>query len=312
LPKTPRPFWLPASSFYFLAAAVAMAFFFFVWGVLHDGDEPMPYVPAGIGASVVLAGAVFLREIVLRNARDRYLLTQKRLDYNLKTVTQRPPPPASEAKLTIERNAEIIRQIQKKSDAAKVLMKLSEGHSEVAEICAEYLRINKKALETIGAGSPRLAALMRGKQLIGALHKYHLLAWAEIESRNLTQDAKNRVTMLEKTETAQKALNVLNAALVSYPQERRLIESEEAVREYIVSIKVAHWIEEAERAAFKGNHKRAVSLYQDALFFIAREEVKSQEFQQIAEKINGEIDRLREYSPNSELLETPDNEREND
>lgn len=290
--KYRRPFWLPASNYYILAAAVAIASFFLIWGILHEGDDNAPWVPAGMGASLVLIGAVFLREIVLRKARNRYLLAQRRLDFTLDTATLHTKATATEKKLTLEKNAEIIRQIQKKSDAAKILMKLSEGHREVFELCGEYLEINRQELANVGAGSPRLAALKRGRDVVRELHKFHLLTWAEIESRELTLDAKNRATIAEKTETAQKALNVLQTALQHYPDEQRLIESEEAVREFVTSIRVAHFIEQAERSAFKGNYKRAISHYKDALFFLARENKQSAETDLLAEKINLEIQKI--------------------
>jgi hypothetical protein len=126
------------------------------------------------------------------------------------------------------------------------------------------------------------------------LHKFHLLAWAEIESRSLTQDAKNRATISEKVESAQKALTVLESALQFYPEEARLFESAELIREYIGSIKVSNLIEEAERAAFKGNNKRAISIYRDALFSLARENSQNESNRIIADKINGEIEKLRE------------------
>jgi tetratricopeptide (TPR) repeat protein len=291
-----RPFWLPASNYYILAAAVAIASFFLVWGILHDGDDA-PWVPAGIGASLILIGAVFLREIVLRKARNRYLLAQKRLDFTLDSASLHTKNSAPEKKLTLEKNAEIIKQIQKKSDAAKVLMRLSEGHQEVFELCGEYLEINRRELVNVGAGSPRLAALRRGREIVGEVHKFHLLAWAEIESRQLTQDARNRATIIEKIETAQRALNVLQTALQYYPNERQLIESEEAVREFVTSIRVAHFIEQAERSAFKGNYKRAVSHYKDALFFLARENKQSKDTHLLAEKINLEIQKILEMPP---------------
>jgi len=277
-----------------LAAAVAIAFFFLVWGILHEGEEQAPWIPAGIGSSLVLIGAVFLREIVLRKARNRYLLVQKRLDYNLDSATLHTRNNTVEKKLTLEKNAEIIRQIQKKSEAAKILMKLPDGHQEVFKLCSEYLEINKTELENAGAGSPRIAGLRRGREITKELHKFHLLAWAEIESRQLTQEAKNRGTITEKTETAQKALHVIQTALQFYPSERQLVESEEAVREFVTSIRVAHFIEQAERSVFKGNFKRAVSHYKDALFFLARENKPSRETDLLAEQINSEIQKILE------------------
>jgi len=174
------------------------------------------------------------------------------------------------------------------------LMKLSDGHLEVFKLCREYLEINKSELVNVGAGSPRLAGLRRGREIVKDLHRFHLLTWAEIESRHLTQDAKNRATTAEKTETAQKALNVIQTALHHYPNERRLIESEEAIKQFVTSIRVAHFIEQAERSAFKGNYKRAVSHYKDALYFLARENRQSKETDFLAEQINLEIQKILE------------------
>ena len=297
-----RPFWLPASNFYILAAAVAIASFFLIWGILHDGDEQAPWIPAGIGASLILIGAVFLREIVLRKARNRYLLVQKRLDYTLDTAQLHTKTNAVERKLTLEKNAEIIKQIQKKSEAARILMKLSDGHREVFELCREYLEINRRELENVGAGSPRLAGLRRGKEIVQELHKFHLMAWAEIEARELTQDAKNRATIAEKTETAQKALGVIQTALQHYPEEPRLVESEEAVKGFVTSIRVAHFIEQAERSAFKGNYKRAVSHYKDALYFLARENKQTEETNRLAAQINLEIEKILGITPKKRNL----------
>jgi len=292
--KYRRPFWLPASNYYILSAAVAIAFFFLVWGILHEETDDISYIPAGIGASLVLVVAVFLREVVLRKARNRYLIAQRQLDYNLNNLAFHRPPNHNPNKLTVEKNAAIIAEIRKKSEAAQVLGKLSDGHWEVFGMCNEYLEINAAEIENVGVGSPRLAALRRGKEIIGELHHYHLLSWAEIESRALTQEAKNNVTISEKLKTAQKALTVLDSALQFYPNDRKLKESESALKEFAASIRVSHQIERAERAAFKGNYKRAISHYRDALFFLARENVRQEEKEIIAEKINSEILKLRE------------------
>ena len=296
-----RPFWFPASSYYVLAAAAAIAFFFFVWGILQEGDDETPWVVAGIGACFVLGGAAAVREIFLRKARNRFLLAERQLENNLKNFPA-PIRTGDEAvKLTLESNAAIVKQIQKKSEAARVLGKFSSGHLEVFEVCNEYLSINEKQLGTIGVGSPRLPGLLRGRDVVGALHRYHLLSWAEIEARSLTQKARNYVTISEKLNTAQEALGVLNSALQFYPGETRLKESEAVLKEFISSIKVSHWIEQAERATFKGNYKRAISLYRDALFFLAREPVETKDHQAIAEKINAEIESVRGLAAKKEI-----------
>jgi hypothetical protein len=104
----------------------------------------------------------------------------------------------------------------------------------------------------------------------------------------------------------------MNSALHFYPKETRLIESETILKDFIASIKVSHWIEQAERAAFKGNSKHAVSLYQDALFFLDREQVKAEERDAIAERINFEIESLRKLSAKKEIKKESAKKLKND
>lgn len=286
---------------------MAIATFFLVWGILHDGEDHAPWVTAGISASVVLVAAVFLREIVLRRARNRFLLVQRRLDYNLDSAVARTSTSAGEArKLSVERNNSLIRAIQRKSDAARVLMTLGDGHYEVFDMCRAYLDVNKRELDNAGAGSPRLVSLLKGKKVVEEIQRFHLLTWAEIESKHLTLEARNRTSMVDKTENAQKAVNVIRHALEHYPDEARLRESEKAVSEFLVSLRVGHFIERAERSAFKGHRKRAVSHYKDALYFLAREADPSQETEALAEKINEEIQKLLEIPTSSKNLGTFD------
>lgn len=298
-----RPFWLPASNYYILTLSATVAFFFLVWGIFHEGDEETPFIVAGIGASLVLGSAVVIREIFLRKARHRYLLVERKLDYNVKNFSL--PSKLSNNdfdKLTLEKNAAIVKEIQKKSETVRGLGNFSNGHLEVFEICNKYLSVAEKQLETVRVGSPRLAGLRRGREIVSELHRYHLLSWAEIEARELTQKARIYVTVSEKLNTAQEALNIVESALQFYPQEARLTESESALRDFIASIKISHWIEQAERSVYKGNYKRAISLYRDALFFLDREDLKNEDREAIADKINVEIESLRQLSVNKKLL----------
>jgi tetratricopeptide (TPR) repeat protein len=297
-----------------LAVAISAAIFFLVWGILHEGEE-MPWVPAGILASISIATAVVVREFFLRRARNQFLRAQKRLDYNLTSAASaQHKSKDSGNKLTIEKNAAILRNIERKSDAARVLGKLPDAHWEVFEICNEYLQITERELQTVGVGSPRLPALRLGREKVQEMHKFHLLAWASVETKTLTQEARIRATIAEKLETAQKALAVLDSALQFYPNEAELTASATAVEEFIASIKVSHWIEQAERSAFKGNYKRAISHYRDALFYLARENVRSEEREMIAEKINAEIEKLREISGEEKDKKqiSPNRKRKND
>ncbi len=89
-------------------------------------------------------------------------------------------------------------------------------------------------------------------------------------------------------------MNVIDSALGFYPAERSLLESREVVVELIASIKVAHWVERAERAAFKGDYKEARSHYRDALFYLGRDNISSEDREIAASRINAEIERLRQ------------------
>lgn len=282
-----------------MVTAIAVCFFFLVWAILLEGNEETPLIIAAVGALVVLGSAMVMREILLRKTRHRYLLAERKLDDYVKNIpSQTKLGNSSTKKITLEKNATIIKDIQKKSEAARALGNISNGHLEVFEICQNYLTLTEKQMETVGVGSPRLVGFRRGREIVGELHRFHLMSWAETEARALTQKARNYVTISDKLNTAQEALTVLETALQYYPDETRLTESETALKDFIVSIKVSHWVEQAERAAFKGNYKRAISLYRDALFFLAREEVKTEEREAIADKINFEIESLRKFLAN--------------
>jgi hypothetical protein len=288
-----RPFWLPASNYYVLAVAFSAAFFFLIWGILHDDGEETPWVTAGISASMLLAGAVVLREVVLRRARSRFIRQQRMLDDNLYGAFPRTSGTHDANKLTIEKNAAILNAIRQKSDAAKVLDKFSAGHREVFELCGEYLIRNDNELKTISAASPRLSVLLKGRATASKYHKYHMLRWAEIETKTLSNDARSLATPSKRIEAAQNAVQVIESALASYPEETTLVETHAFLNELAVSVKVSHWIEEAERALFKGDLSQAKNLYRDALFVLSRDNVQSEERQQAADHINAEIERIR-------------------
>ena len=290
--KSRRPFWLPASNYYVLSVAISTAFFFVVWGILHDSGEETPWVTAGISASLLLGGAVILRVVLLRRAHIRFVRQQRTMDKHIQGLHARNKDPRQSNKLTIEKNAAILNEIKKKSNAANILNKFSAGHREVFELCSEYISRNESELTRINAGSPRLGALLKGRSSVAEYHRYHLLRWAEIEARTLTSEAKNKANTAEKIESARNALNVIESALESYPNEQSLIQSQELLRDMVVSIQVEHWVEEAERAAFKGNYAEAKSLYRDALFYLGRDNVQSDDREQAASHINAEIERL--------------------
>ena len=131
-----------------------------------------------------------------------------------------------------------------------------------------------------------------GRTRVRTLQKHHLLTWARGSARALTHEAQQRARLYEKVETANRALEYIDSALKFYPDEEELKVSAQAVREFITSSRVAHWVELAERAAFKGYYRRAIDRYQDALFYLTRDG-SDQDREAGAERITREIDLLR-------------------
>src|SRR5262249_43050927 len=135
-------------------------------------------------------------------------------------------------------------------------------------------------------------ALKAGQNRVRELQKHHLLTWARNSARTLTFEAQQRVRLYEKVETANRALNCIDTALKVYPDEQELNVSALAVREFITSSRVAHWVELAERSAFKGQYQRAIDCYRDALFYLTRERADAAS-EPAAERISREIEMLR-------------------
>ena len=284
-----RPFWLPASNYYVLAFAISIAFFFLVWGILHDGGDEMPWAAAGVGASLILIASVVLRELILLRPGRR-----ARSHRPIGTSNSRPSTWNSRdsEKLTLEKNAAILGEIQRKSDAANVLDRLSAGHREVFELCGAYMTRNESELKSVNPGSPRLTALLRGRSAVAEFHKYHLLKWAQLEVHGLTNEARQHDDVAEKKLAAKAALNVIDTALKSYPLEESLIESQELLQDMIVSISVSDWIERAEKAVYEGDNPQARELYREALFFLGRDTVRSEVRDVLADRIRKKLDSL--------------------
>jgi tetratricopeptide (TPR) repeat protein len=288
-----RPFWMPAASFYVLAGAVAMAFFFVIWGVFRGDGDDTPIIVAGFSVSIVLGGAVFLREFVFRMARNRVLETQKQLDRSLKGVALSSGIHSGRSdKLTLELNAAILREIKQKSEAARVLASMSSGHKEVFELCDRYLLINGRELTRVRAGSPRLAALLKGKELAEEFHRYHMLRWAEIEAKALSSAAQNSSKTSVRIDAAQRALSVVSSAIEHYPDESNLNASGDAIREFLSSVKLSSRIEKAESAVARGNYKQARKYYAEALQILDRENVPSDEREFAVSQINEALQQI--------------------
>jgi hypothetical protein len=179
-----------------------------------------------------------------------------------------------------------------------------EAHLDVAQLCQEYLLSIDEAIRSRSYGSEKGIAIRAGQERVRALHRHHLLTWARGQSRSLTHEAQQRARTFDKIETANRALDCIESASRIYPDEAELHESKVAIGEFIASVKVAHWVELAERSAFKGHYRRAIDRFRDALFYLNQEVVKEDVRKAGTERIERKIAelqaRLRPHSPGTQ------------
>ncbi|HQU93543.1 MAG TPA: hypothetical protein PLK77_14655 [Pyrinomonadaceae bacterium] len=278
-----RPYWLPASTYYFLMTAVAIAVFFLVWAILAEAKEENPWIAAGLVASTSMIAAIVVREVILRHRRHAIFLAQKRLDRSVLSI---PVPVRQEEpnKLTLERNAILLGEITRKSEAAKVLGHFPESHREVFELCAQYISVATKELPNIGVGSPRLAAIQRGRAKVESLHKEHMLRWAEIEIRSSIASVEDE-RFSSKLDRAKKALRVAVVALESYPDNSDLINSRLAIEDFILSMRIGQAVQRAERAEGRGELEKALDGFIEAKRLMQKRPFPLDEEEKVTAKI---------------------------
>lgn len=265
-----------------------MALFFGLWWMLVSGGDEAPWIPAGLAASVVLLVALSAREVIMRRAWTRYLLDQRGEPSSRKSERKSTSSkPQSTSLLT-----EAWRVIQKHSADADAETN-PESHFEVFHLCQDYLNSADEALKSNNLLAEKRIAVRAGQERVRALQKHHLLTWARDSARSMTYDAQQRARTSDKIETANRALHCLESALKFYPDEIELKESRLAILEFVGSVKVAHWVELAERSAFKGHYRRAIERYKDALFYLNREVVKEEIRVPGVERIDHEIQALQ-------------------
>jgi len=283
---------MPTSAGYIVGAfTVAIGLFLALWWMLVSGGDEAPWIPAGLAASVVLLVALSAREVVMRRAWTRYLLEQggeasssSRRSYEKKSGSRRSQ---SSSLLTAAWRA-----IQKQSEEAEAAT-TPDPHFEVFSLCQEYLASTDDALRSNSLPTEKRIAIKAGQERVRALQRHHLLTWARDSSRALTHEAQQRARISDKIEAANRALHCLESAGKYYPDEAELKDSTIAIHEFIASVKVAHWVELAERSAFKGHYRRAIERYKDALFYLDRETVKDEIRIPGTERIRREIESLR-------------------
>jgi hypothetical protein len=280
------------------AGAAAAGLFFLLWWMLHDSGDEAPWVPAGLAASVFMLVAVAAREVVMRRAWTRYLLEQDRHDHphsiNDARKSNSSQSSKSGSRSSLSSHSAALRALQKQSEEADAAgSSLPEAHLDAYQSCKEYLANTDDALRSATVETEKRVALRAGQERARSLQRHHLVAWARGASRGLTHEAQLRGRVSDKVETARRAMDVVDSALKIYPGEPVLQESVAAIQEFIASVKVAHWVELAERAAFKGKYARAIDRYRDALFYVSREQMREETRTEVAQSIQRQIDLLR-------------------
>jgi hypothetical protein len=279
-----------------VALTIALILFFAVWwGLASVGDEA-PWVPAGLASSVCLLIAFSAREVLMRRAWTRYLLELDQHEHSQRdrgSSSSRSQSESGKRMQSSSVHAAALRNLQKQSVDADASNAGAEIHLELFQACQEYLNSTDEALRSNNASAESRIAIRAGQEKVRGLQKHHMLTWARDASLALTHEAQQRGRMSDKIETANRAMDCLDQALKVYAGEPELEASKLAIREFIASVKVAHWVELAERSAFKGHYRRAIDRYQDALFYLSRETVKEDVKTAGAERIMREIELLR-------------------
>jgi hypothetical protein len=284
---------MPSSAGYLVAAVLtAVALFFALWWILVSGGDESPWIPASLAASVVLLVALSAREVVMRRAWTRYLLEHG--DHGRSDVSSKHRGTFSTTSSSSSTLSAALRTIKRQSAEANSSGSSSpESHLDVFHLCQGYLATTDEALQSGAISSEKRVTIRAGQERVRSLQKHHLLKWARDSSRSLTHEAQQRARITDKVETANRALDCLDSVLRIYPDEPELNESKVAILEFITSVRVAHWVELAERSAFKGHYRRAIERYKDALFYLNRGGVKDDVRVAGAERIGREIESLR-------------------
>lgn len=275
------------------AAAAAAALFFVLWWMLQG--EESPWVPAGLAASVVMLVAACARLLVARRVRSQYRVhdrpERQRHSDSMSRSYDSVPGSYEEVMHSRSMHAAALRSLQRQSAAADA-KDSSQTHRQLYDLCCEYLLGAEKAIQTATLRPDGRMALRAGVERVRELQRHHLLTWAKVSARQLTHEAHQHSRLFERVETANRALECLDTALKVYPEDEQLKVSVRAVREFITSSRVAHWVELAERAAFKGYHQRAIDCYRDALYYLTRDQPDSAGHA-AADRITREIELLR-------------------
>lgn len=281
----------------FAAIVAASVLFFALWWMLFTGGDEAPWITAGLAASLVLVVALSAREVVMRRAWTRYLLEHGAPEHATRSNVE--PGVFRNKTYSATAHTAALRSLQKQSAEADASSR-PEPHLDMFNLCQSFVARADEALRSNSLTAEKRSIFRAGQERARALEKHHMLTWARDSSVALTHEAQRRARLTDKIETAYRALDCLDAALKVYPSESELNASKSAIWEFIASVKVAHWVELAERAAFKGHYRRAIDRYKDALFYLNRDTSNEEIRSAGAERIGREIEALRARARSSE------------
>jgi tetratricopeptide (TPR) repeat protein len=285
---------MPSSAGYLLTTTfVAVAIFAGVWWLSYEVGDETAWMPAAVCAVLVLLISFAAREVVMRRAWARY---SREMEAQMGAGAPRAAPSGRESRrqASVQAAASSLRALQQGLASAEEAGAQQPGaHLEAFRLCEHYLANAEEAIRSSRTSPEVRAALHAGQERVRESQRHHLLSWARGETQRLTRESQRRASVSGKIETATNALDVINEALGLYPEERELRDSATAVRNYIASVKVAHWVELGERAAFRGRYNRAIARYRDALFYLSRAEMGDDARDEAAARIHREIEMLR-------------------
>lgn len=289
--QTRRPFWLPAFQYYLTSLAVAVILFLSTLLVLDEGTGEEPFLLAGSVGIAALLIAFVLREFIFHSFRMNSLAKQKMLDRSVLSAAKRGTAP-NRTKVTLSENSRMLSELTMKSDAVKLLAPVADIHREVFELCQRYIDIANTELPYIGAGSPRLSAIVQGKGKAEKLHRFHMLKWAELEVKGFTSTAAESEGSRSRETKLAGAIEVVDKALEHYPEEPDLVSSRSLLAELMANLKAVSFIKKAQTALKKDDTQKALNAYRSALAKIEEASFDREETLDLRRFILEEIDSL--------------------
>lgn len=285
------------TSYLIIAGVGCIGLFFVLWWIFDTGGDETPWLPAGLIASITLIALVVAREIVKQRIQTRAVMNQRMRSQSARQAKRR-----LGHTLALSAPLNALRTLERRLLDLDDVQSTPAQHLEAYRLCDQYLTQVADTLPRTVVEADVRAALRAGVERVRVLQRRHLLAWARKESQQITADAQRSATVAEKISTAERALAVLNKTSQVYPNEPELAQSAAAVREFIASVSVVHWVELAEREVFKGNYEKAIDHYRDALFDLSRADMGDEVRRHAAERITREVQLLLAHRATTEAL----------